>query len=88
MAKLFATGRTDLLTNFVSRRNGRKFKAYLVARPDGSISFEFEARKPRAAAASAPAEGREEAAKPAKRRAAAEHEPRTKARTKPRRKAA
>jgi DNA topoisomerase-3 len=47
MQKLLATGRTDLLSGFVSRRNGRKFKAFLVARPDGKVAFEFEARAPR-----------------------------------------
>jgi DNA topoisomerase-3 len=47
MQKLLATGRTDLLTGFVSRRNGRKFKAYLVAGPGGKVSFEFQAKTPR-----------------------------------------
>ncbi|MBI4194472.1 MAG: DNA topoisomerase III [Betaproteobacteria bacterium] len=50
MRKLLAGGRTDLLTGFVSRRNGRKFKAYLVASPGGRVGFEFEAKTPRAAA--------------------------------------
>ena len=45
MRKLLATGRTDLLTGFVSRRNGRKFKAYLVAGSGGKVSFEFQARR-------------------------------------------
>src|SRR5579862_4451831 len=46
MQKLLATGRTDLLTNFVSRK-GRKFKAFLVRQPDGKIGFEFMARAPK-----------------------------------------
>jgi len=46
MQKLLATGRTDLLTNFVSRK-GRKFKAFLVKQPDGKIGFEFMARPPK-----------------------------------------
>ena len=57
MQKLLATGRTDLLTQFVSRK-GRRFKAYLVKTPEGKVGFEFEARAPRRpprAAAAAPA---------------------------------
>jgi len=42
MQKLLATGRTDLLTGFISRKN-RKFKAYL-AKGDGRVIFEFEPR--------------------------------------------
>ena len=47
MQKLLATGRTDLLTNFMSRKN-RKFKAFLVKTPPGKIGFEFlpRAEKP------------------------------------------
>ncbi|MGE0797814.1 MAG: DNA topoisomerase III [Lautropia sp.] len=44
MRKLLETGRTDLLTGFVSSRNRRKFKAFLVRQPDGKISFEFDNR--------------------------------------------
>ena len=89
MRKLLATGRTDLLTGFVSRRNGRKFKARLVARADGAINFEFEARKPRTtAAAGVPASDREAKSKPVKRRAAPSHGTRAKTGAKPRRKAA
>jgi DNA topoisomerase-3 len=43
MKKLLATGRTDLLTSFVSKK-GRRFKAFLVKTPDGKIGFEFQAR--------------------------------------------
>ena len=43
MEKLLETGRTDLLTGFVSKK-GRKFKAFLVKQPDGKIGFEFQPR--------------------------------------------
>jgi DNA topoisomerase III len=43
MEKLLATGRTDLLTAFVSKK-GRRFKAFLVKQPSGKIGFEFQAR--------------------------------------------
>jgi DNA topoisomerase-3 len=46
MTKLLATGRTDLLTGFVSKK-GRRFKAFLVKTPGGKIGFEFQARAPR-----------------------------------------
>ncbi|MCA3157401.1 MAG: topoisomerase C-terminal repeat-containing protein, partial [Burkholderiales bacterium] len=44
MEKLLTVGRTDLLQGFVSNRNGRKFKAFLVRNPDGKIGFEFESK--------------------------------------------
>jgi DNA topoisomerase-3 len=44
--KLLATGRTDLLHRFISRK-GRPFSAFLVRGADGKIGFEFA---PRAAA--------------------------------------
>jgi DNA topoisomerase-3 len=43
MKKLLETGRTDLLTGFVSKKN-RKFKAFLVKGPEGKIVFEFQPR--------------------------------------------
>jgi DNA topoisomerase-3 len=43
MKKLLETGKTDLLTGFVSKKN-RKFKAFLVKQPDGKIGFEFQAK--------------------------------------------
>ena len=43
MQKLLATGKTDLLNGFVSKK-GRRFKAFLVKQPDGKIGFEFQAR--------------------------------------------
>ncbi len=50
MIKLLAEGKTDLLTNFISKK-GRPFSAYLVRQPDGKTSFEFEAREPKAGGA-------------------------------------
>ncbi len=44
MEKLLNSGRTDLLDGFVSNRNGRRFKAFLVKQPDGKIGFEFAPR--------------------------------------------
>jgi DNA topoisomerase-3 len=46
MKKLLETGRTELLTGFVSKK-GRRFKAFLVKTPDGKIGFEFQARAPK-----------------------------------------
>jgi DNA topoisomerase-3 len=48
MEKLLAGGRTDVLRGFVSNRTRRKFSAFLVKKPDGSIGFEFEPREARA----------------------------------------
>jgi DNA topoisomerase-3 len=77
MKKLLATGRTDLLTDFVSKK-GRKFKAFLVKNPDGKIGFEFQPRKEKPAdakpAAQSKAKSTEEkpaAKKPAKKRRSA-----------------
>ena len=66
LQKLLATGRTDLLPRFISKK-GRPFKAFLVKTPGGKIGFEFQPRaaKPGTAAkAGAPAA---KAAKPPKR---------------------
>jgi DNA topoisomerase III len=50
-AKLLATGKTDLLENFVSNKTRRKFKAFLAYdAKEGKVSFEFEPRAPRPAA--------------------------------------
>ncbi len=43
--KLLATGKTDLLEKFISKK-GRPFKAYLVVK-DGGVGFEFEPREPK-----------------------------------------
>jgi DNA topoisomerase-3 len=45
--KLLATGKTDLLERFISRK-GRPFKAYLVLTDKGAVGFEFEKREPKA----------------------------------------
>ena len=50
MQKLLATGRTDLLRNFISARTKRKFSAFLVRGADGKVGFEFEKREPKAKA--------------------------------------
>ncbi len=56
MEKLLATGRTDLLENFVSNKTRRKFKARLAYdKKEGKVSFEFEPRAPRAPAKKAAA---------------------------------
>jgi len=47
MTKLLTTGKTGLLTKFVSKKNGRTFKAFLAIGKDGKISFEFEPRAPK-----------------------------------------
>jgi DNA topoisomerase-3 len=48
--KLLATGRTDLLDKFISKK-GRPFKAFLVVGKDGKVGFEFEPRGPKKAGA-------------------------------------
>jgi DNA topoisomerase-3 len=51
MTKLLATGKTDLLENFVSNKTRRKFKAYLAYDPkEGKVTFEFEPRAAKAPA--------------------------------------
>ena len=45
MQKLLATGKTDLLKEFVSNRTRRKFSAYLVVQA-GKVGFEFEKKTP------------------------------------------
>ncbi|MFT3962143.1 DNA topoisomerase III [Propionivibrio sp.] len=45
MTKLLATGRTDLLTGFISARTRRKFSAFLVRGADGKVGFEFEKKE-------------------------------------------
>jgi DNA topoisomerase-3 len=44
VVKLLTDGRTDLLRNFVSKKTGRKFEAFLVLK-DGKVSFEFAPRE-------------------------------------------
>ncbi len=64
MQKLLATGRTDLLTGFMSKKN-RKFKAFLVKTLPGKIGFEFLPRAER------PGKPRPEKDKPAEKPAKA-----------------
>jgi DNA topoisomerase III len=44
VVKLLAEGKTDLLKGFVSKKNNRKFEAYLVLK-DGGTAFEFASRE-------------------------------------------
>jgi DNA topoisomerase-3 len=46
MKKLLATGKTDLLERFISRK-GRPFKAFLVLTNKKDVGFEFEKRQPK-----------------------------------------
>jgi DNA topoisomerase III len=46
MKKLLATGRTDLLQRFISRK-GRPFNAFLVLTDKKDVGFEFEKREPK-----------------------------------------
>jgi DNA topoisomerase-3 len=51
MGKLLATGKTDLLENFVSNKTRRKFKARLAFdAKEGKVVFEFEPRAAKAPA--------------------------------------
>ena len=43
MHKLLATGKTDLLHRFISKK-GRPFSAFLVRGADGKVGFEFAPR--------------------------------------------
>ena len=44
VTKMLATGKTDLLTRFISKKNNRPFKAFLVIK-DGGTAFEFPPRE-------------------------------------------
>ncbi|MBP7566629.1 MAG: topoisomerase C-terminal repeat-containing protein, partial [Burkholderiaceae bacterium] len=60
LAKLLATGKTDLLDKFISNKTRRAFKAFLAYDKEaGKVGFEFEPRAskfpPRKTAAGAPA---------------------------------
>jgi len=44
VAKLLASGKTDLLTQFISKA-GRPFPAYLVTDDMGKVGFEFPPRE-------------------------------------------
>ncbi len=45
LIKLLENKKTDLLTNFISKK-GRPFSAYLVVTAENKVGFEFEERKP------------------------------------------
>ena len=69
MSKLLATGKTELLENFVSNKTRRKFKAFLAFdKKEGKVGFEFEPRAPRVA--KAPAAKKAAATKAAAKKAA------------------
>ena len=76
MEKLLATGKTDLLNRFISKK-GRPFKAFLVKTPGGKIGFEFQERvaKPGAVAKKAAAANEEEVEAPPLKKAAAKAKP-------------
>lgn len=68
MSKLLATGKTELLENFVSNKTRRKFKAFLAFdKKEGKVSFEFEPRaaKPPAKTAAGKAAAAAKTAAPA-----------------------
>ena len=44
IVKLLATGKTDLLKDFISKKTNRKFEAFLVLK-DGKVGFEFAPRE-------------------------------------------
>ncbi|WP_137891668.1 DNA topoisomerase III [Ramlibacter sp. 2FC] len=92
MAKLLATGKTDLLDKFVSMRTRRSFKAFLAwDAAAGKVNFEFEPREskfpPRKTAAGAAAKAapaRKAAAKaPAAKKAAPAKAPKAPRKTAP-----
>jgi DNA topoisomerase-3 len=58
--KLLATGKTDLIDKFISKK-GRPFKAFLVITPEKKVGFEFEPRG--AKKSGGPAKPKEPAAK-------------------------
>jgi DNA topoisomerase-3 len=45
MSKLLASGKTDLLTQFVSSKTGRPFSAYLILDENGKTAFDFPPRE-------------------------------------------
>jgi DNA topoisomerase-3 len=71
MTKLLATGKTDLLENFVSNKTRRKFKAFLAFdKKEGKVSFEFQPRAAKAPAKTAATKTAAAKAAPAKKAAA------------------
>ena len=77
MAKLLATGKTDLLDKFVSMRTRRPFKAFLAWDTEaGKVNFEFDAVEVPAAQGPAHGTGRPREARAAAARKAARRPPR------------
>jgi DNA topoisomerase-3 len=56
MSKLLASGKTDLLEKFISKKTGRPFKAYLALGKEGSVTFEFAPRESKASKGAKPKE--------------------------------
>jgi DNA topoisomerase III len=48
IVKLLATGKTDLLTKFISKKTGRPFEAFLKLEAGGKVTFEFPPRERKA----------------------------------------
>jgi DNA topoisomerase-3 len=70
VARLLATGKTDLLQRFISKK-GRPFAAFLVRQPGGKIGFEFAPRAERKPGTKKPENATESEALPAAPRKAA-----------------
>ena len=63
LEKILTEGRSDLLQGFVSNRNHRKFKAFLVLdKKTGKIGFEFQPRAAEAPASEGEAPARKTSA--------------------------
>lgn len=45
MMRLLSTGKTDLMTAFISKKNNRPFKAFLMVTPEKKVGFEFPPRE-------------------------------------------
>ena len=65
--KLLAEGKTDLLKGFISKKNNRKFEAFLVVK-DGKTAFEFPPRERKGRARPRPASRRRRLISPARNR--------------------
>ena len=63
ISKLLTTGKTDLLVHFISKKNNRPFKAFLVIGKDKRIGFEFPPRESKGGKKGGPARKKEPEAK-------------------------
>lgn len=63
ISKLLNAGKTDLLTAFISKKNNRPFKAFLVVGKDKKVGFEFPPRESKGGKAGAGARKKEPAPK-------------------------